>query len=124
MNVNTGAWGELFAARYLRDSGFEIVAANYRSRFGEIDIVASDGKHLVFAEVKTRGEDMVAAPGESVDLRKQKKLTLTAADFLGKHPTELGARFDVIEVYLDRENRLKKINHIKSAFDADCGAGF
>ncbi|MCL2508276.1 MAG: YraN family protein [Oscillospiraceae bacterium] len=116
-----GAWGEIFAARYLRDQGYDIAAANYRSRFGEIDIVASDGRCLVFIEVKARSDGMIAAPGESVDLRKQKKISATAADFLSKHPTELYARFDVIEVYLDREHRLKKIEHIKSAFDAESG---
>lgn len=58
----TGMWGEVFAARYLRDNGYEILSANYRTRLGEIDLVASDGIHIVFAEVKTRKDGVIAPP--------------------------------------------------------------
>ena len=54
MSKYTGAWGEVLAARYLRDRSYPILAANYRTRFGEIDIVSEENGILLFVEVKTR----------------------------------------------------------------------
>ncbi len=114
----TGAWGETYAARYLRDQGCQIIAANVSNRYGEVDIIACDSEYIFFAEVKTRGEHAIAAPAESVSFQKQKKICGVAAAFLQRHRYDLQPRFDVIEVYLDDESKLKKINHIKNAFDS------
>ncbi len=114
----SGIWGEVFAARYLRDNGFTVLCANYRTRNGEIDLIAQDDEYIIFIEVKTRGEGAIAEPKESVDFNKQKKLTATALEFLENNPYQMSSRFDVIEVYLDKNCKLNKINHIKSAFDA------
>jgi len=113
-----GLWGEIFAARYLREKGYEVVSANYRSRFGEIDIIAQDDAYLCFVEVKTRGADAIAAPGESVDAAKQKRISLTAAQFLTQNPTARQPRFDVLEVYLDAQSRNVKIRLLQNAFDS------
>ena len=61
-----GAAGELFAARYLREHGYQIVAANYRCRLGEVDMIAQDGAYIAFVEVKTRREDALYAPRAAV----------------------------------------------------------
>jgi putative endonuclease len=119
MNKNmTGAWGETYAARYLRDNGCAIIAANVSNRYGEVDIIASDDEYIFFAEVKTRGENAIATPAESVSLQKQKRICGVAAAFLQRHKVDLQPRFDVIEVYLDKDSKLKKINHIKNAFES------
>lgn len=118
MNPFTGALGEVLAARYLRDRGCPILAANYRTRFGEIDIVSEEKGVLLFVEVKTRSRGMIALPIESVDSEKQRKLSLAAAQFLRGEPAGTRSRFDVIEVYLDPNGQLERINHIPNAFDS------
>lgn len=61
----------MLAARFLRDKGYEITHANYRCRFGEIDIIARDGPYIVFVEVKTRRADALYAPAEAVTREKR-----------------------------------------------------
>ena len=95
----TGAWGEATAAAYLRKKHYKILASGYRSRFGEIDLIARTGNYLVFVEVKLRKTAKFALPREYVDWRKQDKLRTTAAQYLADHPTDLQPRFDVIEIY-------------------------
>jgi len=113
----TGLWGEVFAARYLRDNGFEILSANYRTRFGEIDLVVSDGINIVFAEVKTRKDGIIAPPAEAVNYAKQRRLSASAAQYLNSFKTALIPRFDVIEVYMGENEKPIEIKHIKSAFE-------
>ena len=86
-----GPWGEALACEYLRGRGCRIVACNYRSRFGEIDVIAEDRKFLIFAEVKLRKSAEYGAAREFVDARKQERLE--------GHETRLQPRFDVIEIY-------------------------
>ncbi len=114
----TGLWGEIYASRYLRDEGYNIMAANYRTRHGEIDVVAADKQCIAFVEVKTRGENMIAPPGESVTEEKQRKLSAAAAQYLASYPTDRVPRFDVVEIFVGNGNSLIEINHIKSAFEA------
>ncbi len=118
MSEFSGALGEVFAARYLRDRGYDIVCANYRTRMGEIDIAAEKDGVLAFIEVKTRGAGMIASPAESVDRQKQRRLTLAAAEYLRSEPPQRRTRFDVIEVCLDRSENLAEIRHIQNAFDS------
>ncbi|MBR6425292.1 MAG: YraN family protein [Oscillospiraceae bacterium] len=95
----TGAWGEAVAMQYLRKKGYTPVTANYRSRFGEIDLIVQDRKYLVFAEVKLRKNDHFGEAMEFVDVRKQQRLRTTASIYLAEHETALQPRFDVIEIY-------------------------
>ena len=118
MSAFTGALGEVYAARYLRDRGYEIVCANYRTRQGEIDFTAKKDGVLAFVEVKTRGAHRIALPAESVDTHKQKRIMLAAAQYLKSEPAGLRTRFDVVEVYLDDRENLKEIRHIRNAFDS------
>ena len=118
MSEFSGALGEVFAARYLRDRGYKIVCANYRTRMGEIDVTAEKDGVVVFIEVKTRSEGMIATPAESVDTRKQKRIALAAAQYLKSEPPGLCTRFDVIEVYLGKDDALLDIRHIQNAFDS------
>lgn len=118
MSKYTGALGEVLAARYLRDNGFSVLSANYRTRLGEVDIIAKEGDTVLFVEVKTRSPGMIALPLESVDREKQRKLVLAASSYLRKLPPNTPTRFDVMEVYLDDENQCTHIRHLPNAFDS------
>lgn len=103
-----GRWGEALAADYLRARGYRVVAAGYRCRFGEIDLIAERGGFLVFVEVKLRKDDSFAPARAFVDRRKQARLRATAVCYLAEHPTELQPRFDVAEVYAPQGLRTAK----------------
>ncbi|MDO5142655.1 MAG: YraN family protein [Eubacteriales bacterium] len=94
-----GAWGERVAQDYLRERGYTIVATNFRTRFGEIDMIAQQGEYLVFVEVKTRRDTRFGAAREHVTAAKQAKIIAAAEAWLQQQPTTLQPRFDVIEVY-------------------------
>ena len=93
-----GAWGEEIVAEALKTRGFAIIERNYRSRYGEIDIIAQNEDYLVFTEVKLRKSAYFGAAREFVDARKQERLRATAAMWLEEHETSLQPRFDVIEI--------------------------
>lgn len=116
-NLN-GAWGESVAAKYLQKKRFKIVATNYHSRFGEIDLVAVNREYLVFVEVKLRKSDLFAKAYEFVDRRKQDRIRTTASYYLAEFPTELQPRFDVIEIYAPEGTQTAKpeIHHWEDAF--------
>lgn len=113
-----GRWGEALAADHLRRAGYQIVAANWRSRFGEIDLIAADREYLCFVEVKLRKSAAFGGAGEFVDRRKQDKLRLTAELYLSRYPTRLQPRFDVIEIYAPQgtDTKAPRVRHIENAF--------
>lgn len=119
--VSKGAAGEVLAARFLRDKGYSILAANVRSRFGEIDIIACDRQYIAFVEVKTRSEDALYAPREAVTQSKQRRILSTAALYLQNHPTPLQPRFDVVEVVTPKGQPMKvlEIDHIMGAYETE-----
>lgn len=88
----------------LKRRGYEIIETNYRCRFGEIDIIAKDGKTLVFIEVRSRRSNEPSFPAESVDEKKQAKLVLTAQHYLSAHEalSDTPCRFDVAAVRFER----------------------
>ena len=114
----TGAWGEATAAEYLREKHYQILTTGYRSRFGEIDLVARAGNDLVFVEVKLRKSAGFALAREFVDRSKQDKLRLTAASYLRDCPGGLQPRFDVIEIYAPDgcNTKAPEIYHMEDAF--------
>ena len=117
-NNIVGSWGESLAAEYLRKKRYKPVAMNYRCRFGEIDIIASNKKYLVFVEVKLRKSDRFASPMEHVDQHKQQRLRTTAEFFLSEYHTDLQPRFDVVEIYAPEGilTANPKIYHLEDAF--------
>jgi len=118
-NNLAGAWGEMVAAQYLRNKKYTIIGAGYRCRFGEIDLIASNKKHIVFVEVKLRKSDNFAQAAEFVDYHKQNRLRATASMYLAQNPSKLQPRFDVIEVYAPDgyETKTPVINHLEGAFE-------
>jgi len=114
-----GQRGEWAAARYLRRRGYRIIARGDRSKWGELDLVAVEGRTVVFVEVKTRDNQDAGHPVEAVGTLKQRKLTRLAVTFLKRHGLlEQAARFDVIAVTWPSDNRRPRIEHFKNAFEA------
>ena len=119
-----GAAGERLARAHLEARGLEVLDANYRTRRGELDIVAADARCLVFCEVKTRivsglsGSEL--GPFAAIGPRKQRRLRLLAREWLAareaSRPWRSELRFDAIGVELDRGGRLLRLDHLEGAF--------
>ena len=106
-----GRIGEKKANEYLKKKGYTIVDLNYKTRVGEIDIIAKDGEYTVFVEVKTRSGDGYGAPSEAVDKRKREKYFKVASEYLLRNGlNDTACRFDVIEI------EDGQINHLIDAF--------
>ncbi|MBR6407148.1 MAG: YraN family protein [Clostridia bacterium] len=124
MNTISGKQGEDFACEYLQKLGCKIICKNYHSRYGEIDIIASDGEYLAFVEVKTRNLRSKAAPREYVTKTKQGRIIKTALIYLQSHDHDLQPRFDVIEITTDNDAdhfTVIDVNRIKNAFYLNWG---
>ena len=109
----------MVAAQYLRNKKYTVLGAGYRCKFGEIDLIVADKKHIVFVEVKRRKSDTFAQAAEFVNYHKQNRLRTTASMYLDQNPTRLQPRFDVIEVYAPEghETQNPVINHLEGAFE-------
>lgn len=94
-----GSFGEAFCAEKLRKKGYRILAMNYRTRLGEIDLIAADRKYVAFVEVKLRKSDSFAQAREFVTRAKQARIIAAAQEWLQQNPTTLQPRFDVAEIY-------------------------
>ena len=94
--MNSGAQAERWAARYLRQQGLKPVAENYRSRFGEIDLIMQDGAELVFVEVRLRRNADFGGAAASIDTRKQQRITRTAQQYLACLAHIPPCRFDAV----------------------------
>ena len=112
-----GQEGESAAEQYLRHKGYRIVARNLRSSVGELDLVAEDGRALVFVEVKARRTDAFGGAIHAVHQRKQEKLIQLAAQYLARHHIrERPCRFDVVLLH-STGAVAPQIEHIQNAFE-------
>ncbi len=121
-----GARGEELAARHLEARGLEVVERNFRTRYGELDIVARDARVLVFCEVKARivrggvAAQDVLGPFAAIGPRKQRQVRAMAREWLsqarldGARPPEL--RFDAVGISFDPAGRLLSLEHLEGAF--------
>jgi putative endonuclease len=120
LRAQLGRLGEQLAAEHLIRRGFEIVERNYRTRWGELDIVAFDGRTLAFCEVKTRRLTVTGRdPLESVHAVKRSKVRKMAGRWLidrTDRPYADNVRFDAIGVTLDPSGRLVSLEHLEGAF--------
>lgn len=107
-----GARYEQMAEAYLAEEGYQILQRNFYTKFGEIDLIAKDGKYLVFIEVKYRADSAKGHPLEAVDLRKQLRIKRAAQFFLlrYRYGNDMPCRFDVIGILGE------ELTHIKDAF--------
>ena len=118
MGGRSGDWAEALVAEFLRKRGYQIVASKYRCRFGEIDLIAHDGATLCFVEVKARSNLRYGLPREYVTYAKREKLRAAALHYLAEHDPDALCRFDVAEVYTDKEHSPEhtRIEYIENAF--------
>lgn len=115
--VELGRLGEELARGYLEKKGYIILAENYRTPFGELDLVARDQETIVFVEVRTRSTRSYGTPLESITHTKQERLIRLALQFCAHHYLySKNLRFDVIGIYL--KNSQPSIEHIPNAFYA------
>ena len=108
--------GERTAESFLTRRGYKILGRNYRSRYGEIDIIAREDQCLVFVEVRTRRGSEFGTPEESVTRAKRDRLVALAESYLQsleKMPSSW--RIDLVAIELDRDGRTPTIRHIENA---------
>lgn len=116
-NKAKGDLGEKIAEEYLKKYGYIILEKNFRTKIGEIDIIAKDGEYIVFVEVKTRHDNIYGTPGEAVNSSKQHKIIRTTQLYImKKNLYKYDLRFDVIEIILNNYNEDPAIKLIKNAF--------
>lgn len=114
-----GRRGEQLALEHLQRLGYELVARNHRTRFGEIDLVVRDERTLVFAEVKTRRAARPGAAWESLGERKRRQVRDMARAYLhetGERPWADELRFDAIGIVIDARGALVRLEHVEAAF--------
>ena len=110
-----GKRSERLAAEFLKRTGYRILETNYRSKLGEIDIIAMEKGTLVFVEVKARNTSRFGSPKGAVTPAKQRKISMAALDYLKRSgQTEVSARFDVVAV--DTASGKIDIEVVKNAF--------
>lgn len=114
---NTGVLGEEFTAQRLQQRGYRILARNYHTPYGELDIIAATQKYIVFVEVKTRRDASMVQPEENVTPSKQKKLLRAALLYLQRYPSELQPRFDVAGVTMELSGMVTGFHYLANAFE-------
>jgi len=111
-----GDMGQAAAEKYLCAKNYSIVARNFRSRYGEIDLIAHDGSYVVFVEVKLRKNITYGHPREAVGHTKQRRIYNTACHYIAtQNLTDCDFRFDVVEILT--EKGMLKVIHIENAFN-------
>jgi len=111
-NIELGKYGEKLAVNYLKKMHYKILTTNFKSKNGEIDIIAKDGEFIVFIEVKYRSSKLYGMPSEAVEKHKQQKIKMVAMKYLAGNPLESDfIRFDVVQIVGN------EIELIKSAFN-------
>jgi putative endonuclease len=112
-----GDRGEDAAAKFLKRQGYYILVRSLDSPLGELDIVAVDGRTVVFVEVKTRRSDDAGRPEEAIDQRKEQRMTQAALGYLKSNRLlNYSSRFDVISITWPADARTPTIEHYKNAF--------
>lgn len=116
-HLELGALGEKLAVKYLKQKKYKILEKNYKTKMGEIDIIAKDRDFLVFVEVKSRSYDPLVSGVYAVDQKKRRHIFKAASFYIYRTKSDLQPRFDIIEIEIDRNNkRAVSYNHIENAF--------
>jgi len=117
-NLKLGALAEQKAAEFLKKNGYKILFRNFRTKLGEIDIIAKDKDTFCFVEVKARSSDRFGTGFDALLSTKQKQISKAALSYLkDKNLLDEKARFDVVS--LDNSEKVEKISLIKDAFELD-----
>jgi len=119
LRQHLGRVGERLAREHLERLGYRVVACNYRTRFGELDLIVCDDVALVFVEVKTRRTGALESALQAVPPTKQRRVRHMAAAWLVEttnRPRSRELRFDVVAVTVDHDGRLVCLDHLEGAF--------
>jgi len=119
LRQHLGRVGERLAREHLERLGYRVVASNYRTRFGELDLIVCDEEWLAFVEVKTRRAGALESSLQAVHSTKQRRVRAMAAAWLveaAERPRSRELRFDVVAVTVDRDGRLVSLDHLEAAF--------
>ena len=115
-----GAWGEKIASQHLVAKGYQILARNWRTQEGEVDLVAQDGETVVFVEVKTRTSKDFGWPEESITAAKRRRLQRSALAYLSDQDLmDVLWRIDVIAIDRNRSGGVERLEHYIDAVDGD-----
>jgi len=118
--INTkeiGSYGENIALEYLLNRGYKLISKNFKSHFGEIDIIVKDKDLICFVEVKTRYNNNFGLPSQSIDKNKQKRIKKASLLFVNKEKLfNFNLRYDVVEIFLNYKDDSYTINHLENAF--------
>ncbi len=116
---NLGDSGERVAALYLKQRGYTIVERGFRTRAGEIDLVAQDADGLAFVEVRTRRGNASGSPEESLTAHKRQKLLDVSNQYIASHPQfgDCAWRIDFVAIELDSSGRITRMDLVKGAVE-------
>lgn len=119
-NLEFGQQAESAAVKFLKVQGYKIIRCNYKTKFGEIDIIAKDKNVICFVEVKARHSKLFGEPAEAVSVTKQRQISKAAICYLKENNLlECPARFDVVSLLCRRDQ--PEIDLIKDAFELSSG---
>lgn len=113
-NSKVGQSGEVIAKRYLQKKGYRVIEQNYRTRYAEIDLIARSDDILVFIEVKTRKDERLGTPEESIKKGKIRRLIRNAEAYAARMSYAGKSRIDAICIVLDENGRVNRISHYEN----------
>ncbi len=119
--MEIGRVGESLARLHLEGKGYRTIDANYRCRWGEVDLIAMDGPTWVFVEVRTRRGSDFGSPEESLTSAKARRLSMTAQDFLERRALisdDILWRIDLVAIRLGLGQRVLDIQHLENVVEA------
>lgn len=110
-NLKTGCLGEVIAKRYLQNKGYHIVEGNYRTKYAEIDLITRSKGVLVFVEVRTRKDERLGSPEDSINRSKIRKLIRNAQAYVARKRYAKAYRIDAICIVLGENGKANRIDH-------------
>lgn len=113
-NLRTGKLGEEIAKEFLKNKGYKIIEQNYKTKYGEIDLVCRKGGELVITEVRTKTGEDFGTPEESLNKKKVKKVWLNALAYVGKNNWKGNYRVDAVCIVLKREGGVERMEHYEN----------
>ena len=117
-----GQAGEGIARRYLEERGYALLEANYRCRWGEVDLVMEHEGSVVFVEVRTKRSSAFGTPEESVTAGKRKRLTATAYTYLQEHELDVPFHIDLVAIALNTRGVVQRVTHLENVVTEDLPA--
>lgn len=112
--IQLGKLGEQVAAKYLKNQGYKILEKNYRTRYGEIDLICEKEQIIHFIEVKTRTNQNFGWPEEAVNQRKIEKIIKVAEKYLEEHELDLSWQIDIISLLIKAKERKTELKHFSN----------